>query len=503
MARISLMDGEFRFAAAIPGDWVAGVINAPLLADDRIATGPNSRAEVQFDAANMLRLGGNAEIHLAQLEYGHYQIEVARGTVTYRVLRASSANVEVDTPSISVRPANQGTYRITVGAAGDTEADRAGGRCRGLHPARLAVGARGPDDDGSRHGRRSRVPDYRRKPHGRLGPLERYPRCGADRVRPAINMSGRACTVSRISISTASGAKCRLTAPCGGRRWWVRAGRHTGTGRWVWLDWYGWTWVSYDPWGWAPYHYGRWFYGPAGAGAGIPAHGDAALLVSGAGGVLRLRRGGGFGFGFGFGNIGWVPLAPYEVLHPWWGRGFYGGAGFNRSLNVTNVNIANVYRNARVANGISGISAADFRSGRFNSIGRVSGDQMRSAGMVRGQMPMTPTSANLRFSDRQAGAAARSNTATNTRFFSHQQATPAARIPFAQQQRGLEQAGGRAAENGNAMRSGGTGAAMNQGAARQSAPANRAKADGGQLKGPREPRTARRAGPQCSPMAAR
>ena len=37
--------------------------------------------------------------------------------------------------------------------------------------------------------------------------------------------------------------------------------------------------------------------------------------------------GGGFGSasGFGFGGVGWVPLAPFEVFHPWWGRGFYGG----------------------------------------------------------------------------------------------------------------------------------------------------------------------------------
>ena len=55
----------------------------------------NSRAEVEFDSANILRLGGNAEIHLAQLEYGHYQIEVAHGTVTYRVLRNASGNLKL------------------------------------------------------------------------------------------------------------------------------------------------------------------------------------------------------------------------------------------------------------------------------------------------------------------------------------------------------------------------------------------------------------------------
>src|ERR1035437_8106909 len=121
VARISLMDGEVSVRRGDSGDWVAGVVNAPLLTADQIATGPNSRAEVQFDSANMLRIGGNAEIHLAQLEDRRYQIELARGTVTFRVLRASDANVEVDTPSASVRPSRQGSYRISVKDTGETE----------------------------------------------------------------------------------------------------------------------------------------------------------------------------------------------------------------------------------------------------------------------------------------------------------------------------------------------------------------------------------------------
>src|SRR5665811_1050991 len=91
VARISLMDGEVSVRRGDSGDWVAGVVNAPLLTGDQIATGPNSRAEVQFDSANMLRLGGTAEIHLAQLEDRRFQIDLARGTVTFRVLRASDS----------------------------------------------------------------------------------------------------------------------------------------------------------------------------------------------------------------------------------------------------------------------------------------------------------------------------------------------------------------------------------------------------------------------------
>src|ERR1039457_1696807 len=77
VARISLMNGEVSVRRGDSGEWVAGVINAPLLTDDRISTGPNSRAEIQFDSSNILRIGGNAEIRLADLEYNRYQMELA------------------------------------------------------------------------------------------------------------------------------------------------------------------------------------------------------------------------------------------------------------------------------------------------------------------------------------------------------------------------------------------------------------------------------------------
>src|SRR5580700_4047619 len=121
VARISVMDGQVSVRRGDAAEWVAGIINAPLMADDSVATAPNSRAEVQFDSAAMLRIGGNAQVHLTDLENNRYQMELARGTVTFRVLRASNANAEVDTPSISVRPAKVGVYRIAVNDAGETE----------------------------------------------------------------------------------------------------------------------------------------------------------------------------------------------------------------------------------------------------------------------------------------------------------------------------------------------------------------------------------------------
>ena len=435
VARISLMNGEVSVRRGDSGDWVAGVVNAPLLTADRISTGPNSRAEVQFDSANMLRLGANAEIHMAQLEDRRFQIELAHGTVTFRVLRPSDANVEVDTPSVSVRPSKQGSYRIAVKDTGETEVTARAGDVEVFTPrgsqwlyAGQTMLARGTDADPEFQIVAATAPDdWDRWNDSRDGLLARS-------VSPRYVGQGVYGTEDLDANGTWG------NDPDYGNVWRPAVTVDPGwapyqCGRWVWEDWYGWTWVGCESWGWAPYHYGRWFW-RTGFGwgwypgmMGVRHHWSPALV-----GFFGFG-GGGFGGGFGFGNIGWVPLAPYEMFHPWWGRGYYGG--FNRGINITNGSIYNTYRNARVANGISGVSTADFRAGRFNTVGRFSGSQIGQAGLVRGAMPMAPSSANLRFSDRAVANVPRSS--ANTRFFSHQQATPAARVPFAQQQRAMGQ----------------------------------------------------------------
>jgi hypothetical protein len=121
VARVSIANGEVSVRRGDSGDWVAAVVNAPVMVEDRVSTGANSRAEVQFDSANLIRVGANAEVRLAELGNNHYHLQIAHGTVTYRVLRESRAKVEIDTPTVSVRPAHIGVYRIYVQGDGQTE----------------------------------------------------------------------------------------------------------------------------------------------------------------------------------------------------------------------------------------------------------------------------------------------------------------------------------------------------------------------------------------------
>jgi hypothetical protein len=422
VARISLINGDVSVRRGDSGDWVAGVINAPLLTDDYVASGPNSRAEIQFDANNLLRVGGNAELRLTQLEYGRNQMELAHGVMTYRMLRPSDGNIEVDTPSLSVRPQHPGSFRVSVNDAGETEVTARNGDVEVFTPRGSqwvrngqTLMARGASGDAEFQVVAAGAPDE-------------WDRWSDSRDRAMMqSISARNVGPGVYGTEDMDASGSWTSVPEYGNVWHPNVGPDWApyqSGRWVWEDWYGWTWVSYDPWGWAPYHYGRWFFSNRIGWCWYPGligarHYWSPALVG------FFGFGGGGGIGFGFGNVGWVPLAPFEVFHPWWGRGFYGSAGFNRSINITNVNITNVYRNAQFRNGISAVAARDFQSGRFNNVIRTSGVQVGSAGVIRGQMPFTAGAQNLRFSDRQATAIPRAT--QNTRFFSHQQPNPVQR----------------------------------------------------------------------------
>ena len=143
------------------------------------------------------------------------------------------------------------------------------------------------------------------------------------------------------------------------------------TVRWTWLDWYGWSWVSYDPWGWAPYHYGRWYRGNAGWCWYPGGMGGRHYWSPGAGGLGRVwrrwrlrrrsrvrRRLGPRRLGAAGPDRAVLPLVGTRLLR----RLSHGGYGDNNVTIVNNVNITNVYRNARVNNGVTAVNAGQLRT---------------------------------------------------------------------------------------------------------------------------------------------
>ncbi len=432
------------------------------------------RAEVQLDAAHFLRIGGDTEVRLADIENGHYQIQVAHGLVTWRILSDSQSQAEIDTPLVGVHPGRQSVVRVEVNPdgtshitvrKGEAEVSTQKGsekvaenntmdvRGAATDPEFQVVAAAARDEwDGWNDQRDSYLQHSQSRRyvtqdvHG-VEDLDQYGHWVYDQ------------------------AYGWVWAPTVAANW-----APYQNGQWVWEDYYGWTWVDYAPWGWAPFHYGYW-YNRVGLGwAWYPGPRIGHVWYRPAMvGFFGWGGGVGVGVGFGFGNIGWVALAPYEVFRPWYGPGFGGGVFVGAGLRGGGV--IGAYRNASVLHGVNAVTAADFQRGNFRNTVAVDRATLSQASMVRGGVPVTPTSQNLRFSNRAVTSVPSASAgSSNQRFFGSRASASAARTPFTQQQATVRAAvsGGGAATVQNRMQSQPAAAMQNRAAGQTSAAQNSA-----------------------------
>jgi hypothetical protein len=469
VARISIVQGDVNVKRGDTGELVAASINAPLMVQDHLQTSPGSRAEIQLDSGHMIRVGPNTDVGFSDLQYHRYQVQLGAGSIIYRVLRDVNSQAEIDTPSISVRPMGRGEYRISVLDDGTTQVTVRSGELEVFSPQgsqRLRSGStmlvrgsqQNPEFQTTAEVGRDQMDQWSENRDRQLLASQSYRHVNPD-VYGADDLDAYGSWVP-----SQYGTVWAPRPPVAG---WAPY----SDGHWAWEDYYGWTWVDNAPWGWAPFHYGSWFWntGISGwawhPGAFIGSHFWRPALV----GFFGFG-GGGFNVGIGFGGIGWCPLAPFERFHPWYGRGFYGGyfgrGGFNNVNIIRNSNITNIYRNA-------GINGA-VRYGNYNGFGGpnqrfgvASREQLRSASLFRGQMPVTPTAASTRFANRQAMANPRLNSVSNRSFFQHQRPPSVARASFAQQSSHLQQSSqrafGRMGGQGNNAQNTGRGFAQNPG----------------------------------------
>src|ERR1700690_2979968 len=121
VARISLTHGYVSTQRGDSGDWATAALNQPMVSSDKISTGTNSRAEVQLDSANILRLGDSTLASIAGLSRAQIQVQLERGLIDYSVFKGTEAQVEIDTANAAVRPAqNDGIYRVEITGEGGT-----------------------------------------------------------------------------------------------------------------------------------------------------------------------------------------------------------------------------------------------------------------------------------------------------------------------------------------------------------------------------------------------
>jgi hypothetical protein len=448
VARISLIHGDVSMQRGDSADWTAATLNTPMVRGDIVGTGDKSRVEVQLDYANILRLTSQSQAKIADLTRTHIQIQLSQGYAYYSIFKGSEADVEIDTPNVSVRPLKKGRYRIQVNSDSETEVIVRDGQAEIDTPQ----GSTKVDDGhriiirGTAESAEYKVDDA---PNG-----DDWDRWNKDRNRVIQDAQSWHNTNSYYTgAHDLDGYGRWVYVPGYGSVWQPyqdAAWAPYHDGRWVWEPYWGWTWVSYEPWGWAPYHYGRWFFW-GGSWVWWPGPVYVSYRPIWAPAFVTFI---GFGhhssFAFGFGSIGWIPVGPFDPCYPWWGR------GFNRVnvVNITNINVINVHnggfirplgvrgrqpfisnvnmalRNERVRRGISGVDTDHFGRGdmRVRRLD-VRDTDLRESRVMTGNVPVVPTRESLHTGEVREGRQSRGN----DRFFTHRQ-PPAALPGFHDQQ---------------------------------------------------------------------
>ena len=450
VARISLIHGDVSTQRGDSGDWATAALNQPMVSSDKVSTGVNSRAEVQLDHGNILRLSDNTEASIANLSRNQIQIQLVHGLINYSVFKGTEAQVEIDTANVAIRPAQaDGIYRVEVNSEGETQVIVRKGSADISTPqgsTRVEKGqmviVRGGGDDTQYKVDAATAKDT-------------WDSWNNDRDRTIRDADSWGNTNRYYVGSEDLDIYGRwVTVPDYGPVWTPAVSSGWApyrSGRWVWEPGWGWTWVSYEPWGWAPYHYGRWFVynsswvwwpGPArGYPAYRPVWAPAYVSFFGFGGGV------GVGVGFGFGSVGWLPVGPCDTFYPWYGRH---GSRYN-TVNVTNVTVINNFHNGpgrgfggvaplrpggaysnlrmasmndRVRGGISTVPTGQFGTGRGAPAG-VNRDTFRGGRMIAGNLPVVPTREALSVTNRPAAASTLRRSGEQQRFFSKVRPAPA------------------------------------------------------------------------------
>ena len=444
VARVSFIRGDVSTQRGDTGDWSAATLNTPVAVGDRISTGPQSRAELQLDYANLLRLSGGATAKIANLNRTQIQMQVGQGLVTYTLLKGGEAAVEIDTPNVGIRPSQgEGEFRILVNSDSETQVTVRRGSAQIVTPqgstqvdSGQVITIQGTDNPQYQTSEANAPDDWDRFVSDRDRLITH-----ADSWRHTNRYYTGTQDLDSYGHWTNLDDYGQVWVPNQGPNW-----APYSTGRWVYEPYYGWTWVSYEPWGWAPYHYGRWFVnggnwawwpGPVAVYPGYyPIWAPAYVSFFGFGGGFGV----GFGFGFGgFGTIGWLPLGPGDWCHPWWGRwggrerfGDFGRGGFHEGFHDgfrplgegirgrQFSNLRDAATNSRIRGGMSTMSGNRFGRDAVNGHGRgVSASQFRQAHMVAGKMGVAPSRGSYSASNRAASRSTiRSGSANSQRFFS-------------------------------------------------------------------------------------
>ena len=411
VARVSVVEGSVDVKRGDSGDTVSADVNAPLSAGDYVSTQDDSHAEIEFDYGTELRIAPDSQMRFTQLEPNDHELQLAAGTLDLRLFHGADAHAQIETPQATITPTENGSTLVNVDNDGNTQVTVRSGRADVESAAGTQTLERGGtlvisgDED---------HPQFQTVEPVSYASFDTWI---ANRDRYAERVSDNPYVANGMVGASDLYANGRWVDNQQYGQVWVPnvdagwAPYHDG--RWVWEPYYGWTWVDNEPWGWAPFHYGNWFYASDVGWAWYPGRYAVArpyvyrpALVA----FFSFGGGGDGGIAIDFGNVGWVPLAPNEPFHAWWGNGNgYGYSRANRYNNTTIVNnynnnttIVNVYHNSNAPGGIVGVANGNFANGDFRHLRTLEPIDLRRAEPIRGVVPIVPTPQNLSFREHES-----------------------------------------------------------------------------------------------------
>jgi hypothetical protein len=336
VGRLSLIEGDVTFHDTAEREAAPAVLNWPVTGGAAFSTAPGARAEVRI-GSTAIRLDGATALEFVQVDDRSIRLRLEHGAVALRVRNPEVAGeLVLETRDARASFAEPGRYRVEAGRTPDTTAVTAFDGSAQVEADGMVIAVR--------PGRRVEVG---------LGGLGRVVEAFADgfdawtlaldRRDDAVREAPRYVSPETTGYESLDEHGDWRQVPDYGPVWYPRAvpagWAPYRTGRWAWIEPWGWTWVDEAPWGFAPFHYGRWaliggFWGwVPGAFVARPVYAPALV-----GWVGRP----GWSVGISIGSVpavGWFPLAPREVFVP----AYRCSTVYVRNVNVTHVtNVVNI-----------------------------------------------------------------------------------------------------------------------------------------------------------------
>jgi hypothetical protein len=343
--RVAVLDyasGQVSLAPSGGDEWIADVLNRPLVAGDRIWVDSDGRAELHAGSA-ALRLSAGSALEVGQVDDRMAQFELHAGTVQIHLRHlADGQRFELDTPNAAVLLTRPGIYRVDVNDVGDSHEPQALSVAvlRGAAEVSGATQAFtvGEGQEGLFTGDQLLTAQV-----GGIPSTDDFDQWAEDRDRHE-DAAVAAQYVSRemTGYEALDENGTWQPYPTYGYVWvpQVAVGwMPYQNGHWVWISPWGWTWVDAAPWGFVPSHYGRWVWlgGRWGwcPGPVVPRPVYAPALVGWVGGV---RLGAGFATP---GLVAWFTLGWNEAYVP----AYRTSPQYFRQINVTNTYLTTTYLN--------------------------------------------------------------------------------------------------------------------------------------------------------------